>query len=47
MQPGMGAGIAGRRTPRPGATRIQTLITHALFGVGLYSAGRAINLLMI
>lgn len=35
MQPGMGAGIAASRTPRPNAARLQTLITHLVFGVGL------------
>ncbi|HEY0661984.1 MAG TPA: DUF2938 domain-containing protein [Lysobacter sp.] len=39
MQPGMGAGIAGSRTPRPAATRFQSLVTHAMFGLGLYAAG--------
>lgn len=39
MQPGMGAGIAARRTPRPGAARVQSLVTHAVFGLGLYAAG--------
>ena len=39
MQPGMGAGIAGSRTARPAATRFQSLVTHAMFGVGLYAAG--------
>jgi hypothetical protein len=39
MQPGMGAGIAGSRTPRPSAARAQSLITHAIFGLGLYGAG--------
>jgi len=39
MQPGMGAGIAARRTPRPWAVRIQSLITHTVFGLGLYAAG--------
>jgi Protein of unknown function (DUF2938) len=38
MQPGMGAGIAASRTPRPAAARIQSLITHAIFGIGLYAA---------
>ena len=38
MQPGMGAGIAARRTPRPGVARIQSLVTHAIFGLGLYGA---------
>jgi hypothetical protein len=39
MQPGMGAGIAASRTPRPSAARLQSLVTHAIFGVGLYGAG--------
>ena len=39
MQPGMGAGIAGSRTPRPAATRFHSLVTHAMFGFGLYAAG--------
>ena len=39
MQPGMGAGIAASRTPRPGAARFQSLVTHAIFGLGLYAAG--------
>jgi hypothetical protein len=39
MQPGMGAGIAASRTSRPGAARMQSLITHAVFGFGLYGAG--------
>ncbi len=38
MQPGMGAGIAASRTPRPAAARIQSLLTHAIFGLGMYAA---------
>lgn len=45
MQPGMGAGIAARRTPKPGAARVQSLITHAIFGIGLYVAGCVTSLL--
>lgn len=41
MQPGMGAGIAACRTPNPNAARLQSLITHAIFGFGLYLAGWA------
>lgn len=41
MQPGMGAGLAARRTPRPAAARLQSLVTHAIFGFGLYAAGLA------
>jgi hypothetical protein len=45
MQPGMGAGIAASRTPRPNAARVQSLVTHAVFGVGLYASGWVMNLL--
>jgi len=45
MQPGMGAGIAASRTPRPGAARLQSLITHFIFGIGLYVAARLTNIL--
>ena len=43
MQPAMGAGIAASRTPRPGAARAQSLVTHTVFGVGLYAAAIAIS----
>jgi hypothetical protein len=39
MQPGMGAGFAASRTPRPATARMQSVITHAIFGLGLYAAG--------
>lgn len=38
MQPGMGAGIAASRTPRPAISRLRSLATHAIFGLGLYAA---------
>lgn len=38
MQPGMGAGIAASRAPRPGAARVQSLVSHTVFGLGLYAA---------
>jgi hypothetical protein len=38
MQPGMGAGIAGSRTPHPTATRLRNLATHTVYGLGLYVA---------
>ena len=43
MQPGMGAGIAASRTPRPAAARRQSLVTHAIFGLGLYASGWAVR----
>jgi len=45
MQPGMGAGIAASRTPRPASARVQSLLTHAVFGLGLYAAGWGMHLL--
>jgi hypothetical protein len=39
MQPGMGLGVAASRTPRPAVARLRSLITHAIFGIGLYAAG--------
>lgn len=45
MQPGMGLGVAARRTPHPGAARVRSLVTHALFGIGLYVAGMAMTVL--
>ena len=45
MQPGMGAGIAASRTPHPAAARMQSLIMHGIFGVGLYGAGWIAKLL--
>lgn len=41
MQPGMGAGFFASRAPDPNAVRLRSLITHAIFGVGLYAAGVA------
>lgn len=38
MQPGMGAGFAASRTPRPGAARVHSIVTHTIFGLGLYAA---------
>lgn len=45
LQPGMGAGIAGSRTPNPALTRLHSVLTHAVFGLGLYVAARVVPLL--
>jgi hypothetical protein len=40
MQPAMGAGIAASKTPRPNITRLRRIVTHTVYGIGLYlSAG--------
>ncbi|MEP3248432.1 MAG: DUF2938 domain-containing protein [Sneathiella sp.] len=38
LQPGMGAGIAARKTPVPMTARLRSVIAHTSFGVGLYVA---------
>ena len=45
MQPGMGAGIAASRTPQPNAARLQSLVTHAVFGIGLYASALVLTIL--
>lgn len=40
LQPGMGAGIAASKTPQPNTARLRSLMTHAVFGVGMYVAAR-------
>jgi len=37
MQPAMGAGVAASRTPRPNVARLNSLVTHGVFGLGLYA----------
>lgn len=46
MQPGMGAGIAASRTPRPNVARFHSVVTHGIFGLGLYLAGWVSRLLL-
>lgn len=43
MQPGMGAGFFASRTPRPAAARVQSILTHTVFALGLYAAGWLTN----
>ncbi|SMG00578.1 DUF2938 domain-containing protein [Burkholderia singularis] len=43
MQPGMGAGVAASRTPRPALARLHSLMTHGVLGVGFYLTGCAIS----
>ncbi|MCC7194123.1 MAG: DUF2938 domain-containing protein [Gemmatimonadaceae bacterium] len=41
LQPGMGAGIASRRTSRPLFNSVKIIVTHTVFGIGLYGAALA------
>src|SRR5208282_269127 len=41
LQPGLGAGIASSKTPKPVFNCIKSLTTHTVFGLGLYLAALA------
>ena len=43
MQPGMGAGVAASRKENPNTARMQSLLTHMAFGLGLYVSGLALS----
>jgi hypothetical protein len=45
MQPAMGAGIAAARTPHPWAARLRNVVTHAVYGVGLYLSAAAVGVI--
>ncbi|AKM28891.1 hypothetical protein AB870_00210 [Pandoraea faecigallinarum] len=45
MQPALGAGIAASKTPHPKQARLRSLLTHGVFGVGLYAGGRLVHAL--
>lgn len=44
MQPAMGAGIAGSRSPRPSLTRVRNLATHTVYGFGLFLAAVVLSI---
>jgi Protein of unknown function (DUF2938) len=41
LQPALGAGIASSKTPAPVFNSFKSLVTHTLFGVGLFLAAHA------
>lgn len=38
LQPAMGAGVASSKTPHPHRARLRSLVTHTVYGLGLYLA---------
>jgi len=46
LQPGMGAGIAASKTPKPNVARLKSLGTHSAYGFGLYIAALLTSLLI-
>ncbi|MGH8249830.1 MAG: DUF2938 domain-containing protein [Steroidobacteraceae bacterium] len=43
MQPAFGLGIAASRTPKPLQARLKSIVTHAVFGIGLYASAVGMN----
>jgi hypothetical protein len=42
MMPGMGMGVAGSRTPKPNVTRLRSVMSHSVFGLGMYATALAL-----
>ncbi|VVD67902.1 membrane protein [Pandoraea aquatica] len=43
MQPAFGAGVAASKTPKPAQARLRSLLTHTVFGLGLYAGAWMIS----
>lgn len=46
VQPALGLGIAAAKTPNPTQARLKSLITHTVFGVGLYLSAFPVSYVM-
>lgn len=46
LQPGMGAGVASSKTAKPLFNSVKSVITHIVFGIGLYLAALATDWLI-
>jgi hypothetical protein len=46
LQPALGLGIAAANTPHPTQARMKSLVTHTVFGVGLYLSALAVSYLL-
>lgn len=44
MQPAFGFGFASSRTPNPAKARARSLVTHTVFGLGLFVTAKALAL---
>jgi len=43
LQPSLGLGIASSRSPNPTQARLKSLVTHTVFGLGLYVCGLGVG----
>ncbi|WP_158960748.1 DUF2938 domain-containing protein [Myroides fluvii] len=46
MQPAFGFGIAASKTPQPKTARIRSLLTHTIYGIGLYLGGVLLQVIL-
>jgi hypothetical protein len=46
LQPSFGLGMAASRTPKPAQARLKSLVTHTVFGVGLYVCALGVSYLL-
>ena len=46
LQPSLGLGIASARTPKPTQARLKSVMTHLVFGVGLYVCALGVSHLL-
>ena len=46
MQPSIGLGIAASKTPNPTQARLKSLMTHTVFGIGLYVCALGVSFVM-
>lgn len=46
LQPSFGLGIAASKAPRPAQARLKSLVTHLVFGIGLYVCAIPVSYLM-
>lgn len=46
MQPSFGFGVAASRTPNPTQTRLKSLVTHIVYGVGLYVSAVGVSYIL-
>jgi formate/nitrite transporter FocA (FNT family) len=47
LQPSLGLGFGSSKTPKPAQARLKSLVTHVVFGVGLYLCAMALSHLPI
>ena len=46
LQPSLGLGIASSRSPNPTQARLKSLVTHTVFGIGLYVCALVVSYLL-